>query len=93
MIYGWNVSSESGTGKQQKISLLKKGDKSSTRTPDEKLVWNKESKMVRSGWDAAEASNNIYKVYGLQQPNTKIIKYLKRDKPDGGHQELRRVHL
>jgi len=58
-----------------------------------KLVWDKVSEMVRSGWDAAEACNKIYEVYGLQKPVTKIIKYLKRDKPNGGHQELRRVHL
>jgi hypothetical protein len=58
-----------------------------------KLVWDKVSEMVRSGWDAAEACNKIYEVYGLQKPVTKIIKYLKRDKPNGGHQELKRVHL
>eukprot|EP00979_Chaetoceros_neogracilis_P004901 scaffold844_cov268-Chaetoceros_neogracile.AAC.43 len=44
------------------------------------------------GWDAAEACNNIYEVhaYSKQQRVTKIIKYLKRDNLNGGHQELRR---
>jgi hypothetical protein len=42
------------------------------------------------GWDAAEACNKIYEVHGLQQRVTKIITYLKRDKLNGGHQELRK---
>ena len=58
-----------------------------------KLVWDKVSEMVRSGWDAATACNKIYEVYGVQEPITNIIKYLKRDKATGGHEELRRVNL
>ena len=58
-----------------------------------KLVWDKVSEMVRSGWDAATACNKIYEVYGVQEPITNIIKCLKRDKAIGGHEELRRVNL
>ena len=38
-----------------------------------KLVWDKVSEMVRSGWDAAEACNKIYEVNGVQEPITNII--------------------
>jgi hypothetical protein len=47
-------------------------------------------RQLGGGWDAAEACNKIYEVHGLQQRVTKIMKYLKRDKLNGGHQELRR---
>ena len=45
--------------------------------------------MVRSGWDANEAINKIYEVYGADQTVTKIIDKMKRDRASGGHPSLR----
>ena len=54
-----------------------------------KVVWDKVSVMVRSGWDANEAINKIYEVYGANQTVTKIIDKMKRDRANGGHPSLR----
>ena len=54
-----------------------------------KVLWDKISEMVRSGWSADEACNKIYDVYGPHENVTRIINLMKRDKRTGGHPSLR----
>lgn len=54
-----------------------------------KVLWDKISEMVRSGWSADEACNKIYDVYGPHENVTRIINRMKRDKRTGGHPSLR----
>ena len=49
--------------------------------------------MVRGGWDANQACNRIYEVYGANQTVTTIINLMRCDKANGGHPALRVENL
>ena len=53
-----------------------------------KLVWTVISCMILSGYSAQQAVDKIYEVYG-QVFVTEVIKKLRRDEKEGGHNELR----
>jgi len=44
--------------------------------------------MVRRGWDAADACNNLYDVYGHHSSVTSIINQMRNDRRNGGHPSL-----
>ena len=58
-----------------------------------KIVWSKIADMVRGGWDANQACNRIYEVYGANQTVTTIINLMRCDKANGGHPALRVENL
>jgi hypothetical protein len=53
-----------------------------------KVVWEKIAEMIRAGYTAETAIDKIYKVYGENQPVTKILKAMVRDRKNGGHPQL-----
>ena len=58
-----------------------------------KVVWEKVTEMVRSGYIAHDACNKIYEVYGANLSVTNIINLMRRDRKNGGHPNLRNVQL
>ena len=57
-----------------------------------KVVWDTVGQMVRSGWNAAEACNKIYSVYGQQSSVTNIINQMRKDRKNGGNPALRTLN-
>ena len=53
-----------------------------------KVVWEKVTEMVRSGYIARDACNKIYEVYGANLSVTNIINLMRRDRKNGGHPNL-----
>ena len=58
-----------------------------------KVVWDKVSEMVRSGWNAVEACHRIYTVYGRSSSVTQIINAMRKDRKTGGHPGLRTLDI
>ena len=53
-----------------------------------KVVWDQIADMVRRGWDAQDACNKLYDVYGHQLSVTAIINQMRKDRRNGGHPSL-----
>lgn len=58
-----------------------------------KVVWDQVADMVRRGWDAADACNELYNVYGHRSSVTCIINQMRRDRKNGGHPSLRDTRI
>ena len=58
-----------------------------------KVVCDKASEMVRSGWNAAEACNQLYKVYSRISSITDIINKISKDMRTGGYPALRSLNI
>ena len=58
-----------------------------------KVVWDKVSEMVRSGWNAVEACHRIYTVYGRSSSVTQIINAMRKDRKTGRHPGLRTLDI
>ena len=58
-----------------------------------KVVWDKVSEMVRSGFTVNEACNSIYSAYGHRSSLTSIINQMRKDKKTGGHPNLRALNV
>ena len=56
-----------------------------------KVVWDVVAQMVRNGWNAAEACNRIYTIYGRRSSVTSIINKMRKDRKNGGHPGLQNL--
>ena len=82
-----------GIIKWQKISRLQREVIFKYAFHRRKVVWDTVGQMVRCGWNAAEACNKIYTVYGQQSNITIIINQMRKDRKNGGNPALRTLNI
>ena len=85
----WNEY-EFGLGERKpakKITLKERG-KCRYTYHRRKVVWDQVADMVRRGWDASDACNKLYDVYGHRSSITSIINEMRKHRRNGGHPSL-----
>jgi hypothetical protein len=77
-----------GERKPAKHFTLKERGKCRYTYHRRKVVWDQVADMVRRGWDAPDACNKLYDVYGHRSSITSIINEMRKHRRNGGHPSL-----
>ena len=82
-----------GNRKEAKYFLIAERGNCNSAFHRRKVVWDTVGQMDRCGWNAAEACNNIYTVYGQQLSVTSMINQMRKDRKNGGNPALQTLNI